>query len=620
MLAWLHDRIPPNRANDRCQRIVINGLGGIGKTQLALEAVFRVRGEEPSCSVFWVPMVSVASFENAYRDVGRQLRVPGIDEEKADVKKLVKNTLEADHCGPWLLVLDNADDMELLFGEKQLCGWFPTNCHGSILITTRHDQVRIRLDIPQKHTLVATNMSDHEAVQMLTDRLGLDQRYNHNDIVAICHSLVNLPLALKQAAAYMETTGITAAKYLRYCQTSDDGLTELLKHETDMQEGRYNGGISNAVATTWLISFTHIARDQPLAADVLRMAAWLIEKDVPVSMLLQDGINEMELDKAVGTLRNYAFITLHKDGTSFDVHRLVQIVTQNWIRQQLEEDACFAKVFKLLAQAYPFTRYENRELWQRYLPHAARAISHAAGRVKDVNYERLLFNLASSSSYLGKYPEAEKMYQETLVLRKERLGTHHPEILDSINGLASVLQQQRKYLEAEKMYQEILDIRRERLGLDHFDTLASMNNLASVIGQQGKYLEAEKIHREILDLIREQRGADHPVKLASMNNLALVLRQQGKYLEAEKLHRGTLDLIREQRGADHPSTLASMNNLALVLRQEGKYLEAEKLHRETLDLRREQDGVDHPSTLNSMNHLAEVLRQQGKYLEAEKIH
>lgn len=118
ILAELLERILPGAEPDDCQRTAIEGLGGVGKTQIALEAAFRVREKHADCSVFWVPAVDVGSFENAYREIGRELKVKGIDEDKADVKALIKAALSRENAGRWLLIVDNADDVELSVGEE----------------------------------------------------------------------------------------------------------------------------------------------------------------------------------------------------------------------------------------------------------------------------------------------------------------------------------------------------------------------------------------------------------------------------------------------------------------------------------------------------------------------
>ncbi|KAH7124782.1 P-loop containing nucleoside triphosphate hydrolase protein, partial [Dactylonectria macrodidyma] len=151
ILNQLLRRIPPSADLDDCQWTVIEGLGGVGKTQVVLEAAYRVRDEYPDCSVFWVPAVNYISFENAYCDIGQKLKVQGIEEDKADVKALVKAALTRE-MGSWLLVIDNADDMQLLFGDSGISDYLPFNPIGSILFTTRNHEVTVRLDVSTDYT------------------------------------------------------------------------------------------------------------------------------------------------------------------------------------------------------------------------------------------------------------------------------------------------------------------------------------------------------------------------------------------------------------------------------------------------------------------------------------
>jgi hypothetical protein len=147
----------PSTDKDYCQRTALVGLGGVGKTHIALEAVYRIRQMKNSeCSIFWVSAVDATSFERAYLDIGRRLKVKGIEEDRADIKTLVKAALTQDSIGRWLFVVDNTDDMKLLYGTNPtgdpdsssgsgLARFLPSSCKGSILFTTRNRKVALRL-------------------------------------------------------------------------------------------------------------------------------------------------------------------------------------------------------------------------------------------------------------------------------------------------------------------------------------------------------------------------------------------------------------------------------------------------------------------------------------------
>ena len=620
ILTQLLERIPPGVDEDDCQRTAIEGLGGVGKTQIALEAAFQVRDEHQDHSVFWVPAVDATSFENAYREIGRQLKVAGIDEDKADVRSLVKTALGHERAGRWLLIVDNADDIELLFGNTEtmaLCDYLPFSRKGSILFTTRNHEAVVRLDIPERNVIIAAEMSRAEAVELLQRSLRGNQTRDTKSTTSLLDLLANLPLAIKQASAYMAKTGMSTTKYLDYCQLSDKNLIRLLSKAFE-DRGRYKS-IRNPVATTWLISFNHISRGNQLAANYLRFMCFLAEKEIPLS-LLPPVDDELEVAEAIGTLKAYAFITEREESSSFDIHRLVRLAMQNWLDEEGEREMCITEVIQRLAEAFPFPRYENRDVWTKYLPHAQTALEFREDSTDEEAEWRLLFNVANSHSILGKYQEAEQMHRQTLELKEKMLGREHPDTLGSMNNLALVLDSRGKYEEAEHMHRQTLELREKAQGKEHPRILDSIDNLAVVLYRQGKYEEAEQMHRQALEGYEKMLDKEHPDTLDSMNNLALVLDSRGKYEEAEQMHRQTLELKEKVLGKEHPATLSSMNNLAIVLNSQGKYEEAEQMYRQTLELKENVLGKEHPDTLISMNNLALVLDSQGKYEEAEQMY
>lgn len=191
LLQW----IPPSAHKDDCQRTAVDGLGGVGKTQVALEAAYRIRDENPACSVFWVPAVDAVSFEKAYRDIGEALSVQGLDDDKADTKSLVKAALSRDSAGSWLLIVDNADDLKL-FTDSTLADHLPFSRNGSILFTTRNHEAAVRLDI-RDHIITLGEMSDAEATKLLQIGLKENQISDTDNTARLLRFLANLPLAIK---------------------------------------------------------------------------------------------------------------------------------------------------------------------------------------------------------------------------------------------------------------------------------------------------------------------------------------------------------------------------------------------------------------------------------------
>ncbi|KAK5263518.1 hypothetical protein LTR96_011102 [Exophiala xenobiotica] len=358
--------------------------------------------------------------------------------------------------------------MELFFGSVRLHDYLPSHPDGSIVLTTHNHKAVAKLDIPPRNTITAKKMSDAEGLERLQKNLKESQTYDRDSTYALPELLGYLHLAIKQASAYMAEEGMTTGRYLQHCRTSDRRLIDSPSHESEYQ-GCYQG-MNNAIATTWLISFNHILRDRPWAAEIFRMVCFMVDKYIPSSLFVQ-GDDELEVDEAMGTLKAYAFITEREDQQSFDVHRLVQLATRNWLQTQGQQEFWIEETMQRLADIFPSPEHENREVWRQYLPHALSAV-----HCKSIRFR-----------------EAEEMQRQTLDPKKKVFGEEHPTTLCSLNNLAAVLEQQGKYEEAEQMHRQTLDLRKKVLGEEHPSTLASMNNLAAVLRQQGKYEEAEQI-------------------------------------------------------------------------------------------------------------------------------
>ncbi|RYP92365.1 hypothetical protein DL770_001567 [Monosporascus sp. CRB-9-2] len=615
ILQQLLQRIPPDANKDDCQRTAIEGLGGVGKTQVAIEAAYRVRDEHPACSIFWVPAIDSISFEKAYCKIGNALDVQGLDDGEADVKLLVKDALSRESIGSWLLIVDNADDLELLFNDPALADYLPFSRKGSILFTIRNHEAAVRLDIG-KYIITLQEMNDKEATKLLQTGLKENQTSDTKSTAGLLKFLANLPLAIKQASAYIARTGISTTKYLNYCKSSDKMMAKLLSQDFEAR-GRYRD-INNPIATTWLILFNHISRDMPLAVRYLKFICFLAEKDIPVLLLLP-GEDELIVDEAIGILKGYAFISDRDNPDAFDIYRLVRLAMRNWLQKNGEWQEWSINVIQQFAGKYPYPEHKNKDVWMTYLPHGQAVIALREGSVAKEAKTRLLSYVAISYLMLGKYEKAEQIWRQILELREAVLGREDPETLTSMGNLVFVLNRQGKCEEAEQIHRQTLELTKAVLGREDPGTLTSMNDFANVLKSQGRYEEAEQMIRQVLELREAVLGREDPDTLTSMNNLANVLKSQGRYEEAEQMIRQALELREAVLGRENPDILNSMNNLACVLKSQGRYEEAEQIHRQTLELYQKVLGREHPDTLISMHNLAETLRHQGKYDEAEQV-
>jgi tetratricopeptide (TPR) repeat protein len=606
------------------------------------------------------------------------LRIPTIADDNADVKRLVKAKLTDEGLGQWLMIVDNADDVSILFdlleknsGADRLIDYLPHSRKGAIVFTTRTRVAAIQL--AENNVIALGELDKPEAIEILRTRLLREHQHQLKDeemVAEFFDMLAFLALAIVQAVAFVNTNDVTLSDYISHYKNNERDATDLLSKEFQ-DNGRYRE-TKNPIATTWYVSFEQIRKQNELAAGYLSFMACTANNDIPASMLLADG-SKMEQTEAIGTLKAYAFITErqpHRDvqrgqtrglPKAFDVHPLVHLAMRGWLKAHNQWNVWAEKTLKRLVDIVPFGDHDTREVWTAYLPHATHVadlpevyeaenrmtmldqIGHcewtlgrykAAGRAYRQLFERReellgkehpdtlmsMHNLARALNGQGKYADGETMNRKTLELREKTLGKEHPDTLANINDLAIALSNQGKYAEAEKMYRETLQLREKALGKEHPDTLMSMNCLAVALGFQHMYVEAEETHRETLELREKALGKEHPDTLTSMNNLVLALSGQGKLAEAEKMNQETLELREKVLGKEHPETLVTMNNLALVLRFQGKYVEAERMHCIELALSKKVSGKEHPATIISMHNLAQVLIIQGKDAEGEQMH
>ncbi|KAJ4376901.1 hypothetical protein N0V86_006338 [Didymella sp. IMI 355093] len=609
------------------RRKTICGLGGCGKSALAIELAYRALATHAR-QVFWVPVISQESFELAYQEIGVRLRIPGIADDNANVKKLVQQALSLEDADDWLMIVDNADDHEVLLNNTDsgsertpLSDYLPRSDRGAILFTTRSRKVAASLT--PGSVLRLDDMSKGEARQLLTQRTTEQALYGDETAVdKLLESLTCLPLAIVQAAAFMESNDVSVSDYLAMFRNTE-AQAELC-NERFADPSRYEE-LDSTIAKTWHISFDQIRKQDPLAAEYLSFIACIDRVNIPQS-LLPPGASLVQQTKALGTLTGYAFLTerlqtAQESGRDrlFDMHRLVHMASVCWLDAHGQRAARVDAAVERLEELVPYGGHENKEVWMVCLPHAI-YLAEMSGIVDEAAQAGLLDRIGRCQASLGQYSAAETSHRQSLSTRGKMLTPEHPDTLTSMNEVANALSSQGKYAEAEKMHRNTLQLMQKVLGKEHPHTLASMNNLALALSDQGKYAEAEEMHRNTLQLREKVSGKEHPHTLTSMNEVALALSDQGKYAEAEKMHRKELQLSKEVKGEKHPHTLSSMNNLALALSCQGKYAEAEEMHRETLQLRETVLGKEHPDTLTSMNNLALALSCQGKYAEAEEMH
>ncbi|KND93937.1 Kinesin light chain [Tolypocladium ophioglossoides CBS 100239] len=586
---------------------VLYGLGGIGKTQLAL--AFTRRHQALFSCIFWLDgrsesrlRQSIAGYasripEAQVSDRSKNLAQSDIDDLDVAIADVL-DWLERPGNDNWLLVFDNVDqDYEQggVTGAYDIRQYILGN-HGSVLITTRQSRLA-KLD------------TDYEELFALLD---------------------GLPLAIAQAASYLRETGLNPASYVQlYREQWEDLMRSHVASLMDYEQ--------QSVATTWMVSFKAVEARSKNAVNLLLLWAFIDNNDLWHGLLrmasesgehLPEWLREMAgeevifIDAATLLLRYSMIEPQHSVRGSYAMHP----VMHRWVLSiqdidQRREFLWLAVV--LVGWSVPSNATKAYWVLQRWLlPHAERC---SWWMLKDINSTGVHFDdtLATGAICLlgnlfadqGRLKEAEEMYMRALAGREKALGRDHLSTLDTINNLGFLYSKQGRLKEADEMYMWALAGREKALGRDHLSTLDTINNLGLIYSDQGKLKEAGEMYVRALDGREKALGRDH---LDTIKNLGLLYANQGRLKEAEEMYVQALVGREKMLGRDHPSTLETVNNLGLLYADQGKLKEAEEMYVRALAGREKSFGPEHTVTLKVCYNLGKLYFRQNK-LEAAEV-
>jgi hypothetical protein len=614
MIMALRDRLTAGR-----QAVVeaLHGLGGVGKTQLAIEYGHRFAGDYELC--WWIDGEQPGRVGEQVTGLAVALGLVEANAGTPAALASVKSYLR--QHDRWLLVFDNVE------GPAAVREWLPSG-PGHVLLTSRRHVWGGVADPLGVDVFART-----ESVALLRRHLS---RLTEVDAQRLAAALGDLPLAVAQAAGLLAETGMSASEYL-------EGLTE---HAAQITSEGTPIDYPVSLAAAVRLSSTRLEAEDPAAGQLLRLCAFLAPEPVPLDLfsaapyrLLPEPLaaavrTPLAFRRSVGRIAGYGLARLGDDGPV--LHRLLQAI----LRDQLEpsdHDAARTMVDRLLIAARPGSG-TTPALWPRWaqlLPHilaadpattsndelrylacsavwhlhargdarAALPIAHHLHEQWDRRYgpdDRYSMSAAANLAWvhrdLGEYQQARKLDEDTLARRRRVLGDDHPDTLHSANNLAIDLRRAGEHQRARELDEDTLDRRRRVLGDDHPDTLHSANNLAADLRELGEHQRARKLDEDTLDRRRQVLGDDHPDTLHSANNLAADLRELGEHQRARKLDEDTLDRRRQVLGDDHPDTLISAGNLAVDLRELGEHHRARVLDEDTFARWGRVLGADHPDT------------------------
>lgn len=543
--------------------------------------------------------------DQAYLNIAQTLGL--CDVNPAQVNAQIKTYLSSERAGKWLLIFDNADDMDM---RPTLEDALPESEHGCVLFTTRNRKLAVEL--ASSDTIPIPDVDRDTALKILEKSL-IDQALlkDSETTVALLKQLTFLPLAIAQASAYINKNSLDLSTYLELLQEKEPDIVNLLS-EDFKDAGRYKD-IQNPVVTTWLISFEQIQRQNQLAADFLSFMACINPRNIPYSLLPSSTSKKRKAD-ALGLLSAYSFTNAQDMGIS--LHRLVHIAVRNWLKKSSVFSHWIQRVADRMAEVFPNSHYTNRGLWRQYLPHALSLVHDEEFRLQREHYLNLLDNMACCLLSDGRYHEAELLLTDLMEMRIEKHGHECHSTFLSIARLAETYCYQGRWVEAEELQIRALEIGKTVLGAEHPDTLTCMNDLALTCWSQERWTEAEELGIQVLEIRKKVLGAEHPHTLTGMHNLASTYWSQERWAEAEELQTRVLRIQEKFLGAEHPDTLISVHNLAETYRCQGRRAEAEELGIRALETMKIVLGAEHPDTLTSMSNLSSTWVSLGKLQEA----
>lgn len=627
LLQHMHTLLSPARDADHVRALALSGLGGIGKTQTAVEYAYRHARDYTA--IFWLHAQPPEHMRSDLIALADRLELPA--REQQDQRKIVDAVHRwlVDHHG-WLLIVDNVQEIEAV---KEL---LPAACHGSLLLTTR---------LPTLGTLAQTlcieRMTGEEGLQFLLRRT--DQTRSSLPAHALAGSVAaseyaaaehmvalmdGLPLALDQAGAYIEKTQSGLADFLHMFESHP--LRFL--HERAISDEH-----PVSVATTFLLAFEQVQQTNPLAADLLTMYAMLPMDSIPEELVMEASsslgplLATLENDalryhQALQDLLSYSFVRRLPADRSIQLHRLVQLV----IRAQLEPEVQRQWAVRLLQATnaiFPSWGHvifpeDNVEDWprnQRLLP----LVFACAQLVEQYQIAlpegvHLLARVAHYSRLRAQYGQAEALCRRIMRLHDALPGTHQSETALVLFIHVPLYYDLGRYEEARSFCQRALALYEQSQGKEHSVTIAAANFLAELSRLCGKNQEAEALFLRVIAFYeRLGKGAEIASPLFSLANL---YRTQRQFARAEPLFRRALAVREQVLGAEHFHTAGSLRGLALLCTECQRYTEAERLYRRALTIYEQTLGPEHPHIAVTLMHLGQLHVVQQRYHEAEVLY
>ncbi len=613
-----------SQQNVACKKsCALYGLGGIGKTQVALEYAYRYALEY--AAIFWIEAETVQNIIASFQKIAEILGLP--QQRESDQQQIVAAVQRwlSTHK-EWLLIWDNLEQIELLHR------FLPPAQQGAILITTQK---------PTLGTLVQclelSPMKKEEGILLFLRRAKVLKQGTHSEEVnqrqmcspieykvaeILVKAMHGLPLALDQAGAYIDETRCTIADYVQYYE--QQRLTCL------GWRGTSDGSHPNSVVATVMLAKQRIEAVSPIAVELLQVCAFLYPDSIAIEIFTKGtselgstlqvvDVDRFQLDLVIAALCHCSLVQRHPEEQILTIHRLVQVVIRETMSAE-EQVQWQQRVIRHLNMLFPETITEDPEIWKK----CEKLLSHVltcAMAILDSNEDLVLANLLQkAATYLrerGQYNQVQPLYQRALRIYKQSLEPRHFQVTHLLRDMATFYRLQGKYKQAEPLYREVLSSWEQTLGPQHPDLPMPLNGLAATYYEQGKYEQAEALYQRSLQIWEHALGPVNRDLAIPLNGLAVIYYEQGKYEQAEALYQRALHICERTLGPQHPNTARPLTGLAALYWEQGKYEQAEALYQRALQIWEQAVGSGYFEPITG---LAASYKQRGKHERAELLY
>ncbi|KAF7185169.1 Regulatory protein AfsR [Pseudocercospora fuligena] len=647
---------------DRHTRLALVGLGGIGKSQIAIEYAYRLKEQRSDVHVFWIRTSTYQNFENDYKSLVSRLQIRGAEDPKSNCTQLAANWLSSAASGQWLLILDNADDERILvhhpsISSNTIAPYIPQKIGCAVLITSRVFQAGMTLvGDNNKYILNIEALSTQDAAQLILQKNPQGRACTPELACRLAEELDCIPLAIVQAMAYINRRHLSSvAGYLDRLRSSE----EQLLGESFTDHRRRLNDVPNPVLHTWTVSLQQIVADRPSAAERLYTICWLDKDSTPLWTLYPE---DADLEDDVEILTGFSLLSLDASKDTVHMHRLVQIASRSWAQREPRKgrsDWWLLESLHLLARAYPRRswEYENWATCQLLDAHVAAVLNQDLRVIPAVSRCRradLLHGLAQFRSVYGRneeaiglqefvvnedhdlygskdqntmaavhnlvryyiegsrFPLALKLGADLLERRSKVLGAEHQQTMNIKRLLSNVHRRLCHLDKAADVIDDVLRVWRRDLGEDHLDTINAMNDKMLCLPNMGNFQDARVLGVEILNRRSVVQGPNHLETLLATMNLAFVFSRLGRDLQAEFL--GTDGVLRLSRLLDysHRGVLFGIDSLAHSLSLQRRGSECGFLRKALLSVRHRLLSQDDPDLLATQFNVARILERKGQ--------